>query len=321
MNIGLSGWIRKIARRVDLSTLITEPKGGIDLGIPDNVITGFQSRALTIDVSTKGGYAEAKEMVRELVGMRSRITAEHKALKQSALEYGRKCDEAKRLALSKVKEVEEPLKQKLLVVDDAIAEKKRIEAEERAAAERAAQEAADAERRAKEEAERKRIEAEQAAERKRQAEEQAKIDAEREKLLAERRKLEAEREAIEAEKRKQQEAAERIEREKKAEAERIERERLAKIAAEAKAKADEAARVEAEKRKAEQEAEAKRLAEERKPDKQKLLDLVDAIRAVKQPVLSTDWGKQARSDFDYQIASACIELEAIAGTPAACGKN
>lgn len=292
-----------------MSTLITEPKGGIDLGIPDNVITGFQSRALTIDVSTKGGYAEAKEMVRELVGMRSRITAEHKALKQSALEYGRKCDEAKRLALSKVKEVEGPLKQKLLVVDDAIAEKKRIEAEEKAAAERAAQEAADAERRAKEEAERKRIEAEQAAERKRQAEEQAKIDAEREKLLAERRKLEAEREAIEAEKRKQQEAVERAEREKKAEAERIERERLAKIAAEAKAKADEAARVEAEKRKAEQEAEAKRLAEERKPDIEKLRDVVRRLDSIDLPKARSSWGIAIIKDVDASLSEISLRIQ------------
>lgn len=163
--------------------------------------------------------------------------------------------------------------------------------QERLAAERAE---LDRQRKAAEESariERERIEAEQAAERARLEAERAKIEAEqkaeRDRLDAERRKIE-EQQRVEREKIEADQRAIAAERQRMADAEAA---RIAAIKAEEEAKARaEQERTEAE-RKAAEEAEQARLAVERaeslKPDKAKIANLAESIRAIDYPKVRT----------------------------------
>lgn len=210
------------------------------------------------------GFRKVHEARMVVKSKRVEVEKVRKALKEDALKYGRMVDaEAKRIA-ALIAPIETHLKEQ----EDAYnAEKERIR--------NAARLKAEAEARAKAEAEAARLRAEQEAESERLRVERKKIEAERAAIEAERRKIEAEQRRIaEAEAAKRR--AEEMERAQAEAAERAKREteeRIARQAAEAKAKADaeEAARIKA---------------EALKPDREKLLAVAQALKAMQIPSVS-----------------------------------
>jgi hypothetical protein len=170
----------------------------------------------------------------------------------------------------------------------------RIEAARKIEAERVAREKAEAEERARIKAENERLKAEAEARAKAEAVERAKVEAERRKIEAER---EAEREAADAAVKAERDAR------AKAEAEAAEREAKIKAAAIRDMEISRKAREEAERKvieaqkKAEAEAnaiaEAERIAEAA-PDREKLLALAAAVRALPIPAMVTEAGNAAR---------------------------
>lgn len=111
----------------------------------------------TIDFRTREGYEQGKTCIQQCTKLRSAIEAKRKALKEPALEWGRKVDAEAKALVGLVEELEAPLKERKLLVDrEEEARRREAERAEREANERAAQEAA-AER-AKLEAERARLE-------------------------------------------------------------------------------------------------------------------------------------------------------------------
>jgi|LSQX01.1.fsa_nt_gb hypothetical protein len=210
------------------------------------------------------GFRKVHEARMVVKSKRVEVEKVRKALKEDALKYGRMVDaEAKRIT-ALIAPIETHLKEQ----EDAYnAEKERIR--------NAARLKAEAEARAKAEAEAARLRAEQEAESERLRVERKKIEAERAAIEAERRKIEAEQRRIaEAEAAKRR--AEEMERAQAEAAERAKREteeRIARQAAEAKAKADaeEAARIKA---------------EALKPDREKLLAVAQALKAMQIPSVS-----------------------------------
>ena len=270
-----------------MDAVITK-EAAIDLSVGDNQIALLASQADGVDLTTKEGYEAGRQILASARTLRVGIETARKELKAFYLETGRKIDaEAKRLK-QLVTDIEAPLQASKKAIDD---EKARVKRE----AEEAKQREADAASKA----ERERIE-------KLQREEAAKIEKARAALQAERDKLAAERAEIEAEKERQAKAeADRLQaiEEENRKREQAEADRLQAIedakAAEEKAEADRIAKEKADKEREAGIAEAKRITEERKPDKQKLDEWLTAIRAVvnEGPELSTHWGLGARSLF------------------------
>ena len=268
-----------------MDAVITK-EAAIDLSVGDNQIALLASQADGVDLTTKEGYEAGRQILASARTLRVGIETARKELKAFYLETGRKIDaEAKRLK-QLVTDIEAPLQASKKAIDD---EKARVKRE----AEEAKQREADAASKA----ERERIE-------KLQREEAAKIEKARAALQAERDKLAAERAEIEAEKERQAKAeADRLQaiEEENRKREQAEADRLQAIedakAAEKKAEADRIAKEKADKEREAEIAEAKRIAEERKPDKQKLAEWLAAIQAVvsEGPELSTHWGQGARS--------------------------
>lgn len=265
----------------------------IDLGVADEIISGLKGRLTGLTANTYDGYQMVKAGIAEARTFRTGVEKARKELKKSALDWGRKVDtEAKRVT-DLIMQIETPLREEKSRIDDE-AERKRkaVEKAERLAAEakeRAEKEAREAEEQAKREEEKRQHEAEQAklkAERESLAKERKKLDAERleseKRLRAVEEKNRTEREAIEAEKRKLQEN----DRQKQE----------AKETASRKA-ADE-------KRIAKEQAEAKRLAEERKPEREKLAEFGERLDAVVAPKMSTDWGKSQLSAVTEALTQA-----------------
>lgn len=269
---------------IDATTLV-------ELGVAEEVIAGLRGRLAGLTADTHQDYVMVKSAISEVRSYRTGVEKARKALKASALDWGRKVDAEARRVTDLLLEIETPLRKEKARIDDQ-AERLRKEKEEAErlaseAKERVEREAREAEEAAKREAERKEREAEMA----RMEEERKALKAEGKRLYAEqqrqrqafekeRRAIEAEREDIEAKKRavqekawKELEAKQAIEREARAKEERL------------KAAAAERVRL------AEEEAEAARLAEERKPDVEKLKDFGDQIEALRinHPALKTDW--------------------------------
>ena len=270
-----------------MDAVITK-EAAIDLSVGDKQIALLASQAEGVDLTTKEGYEAGRQILASARTLRSGNETARKELKRFYLETGRKIDaEAQRLK-QLVADVEAPLQASKKAIDD---EKARVKREAEEAKKREADAAAKAER--------ERIE-------KLQREEAAKIEEARAALQAERDKLAAERAEIEAEKERQAKAeADRLQaiEEEKRKQEQAEAGRLQAIedtkAAEEKAEADRIAKEKADKEREAEIAEASRIAEERKPDKQKLDEWLTAIQAVvnEGPELSTRWGQGARSLF------------------------
>jgi len=202
--------------------------------------------ALVADTPT--GYREVTLAIADCRTKRAAVEKRRKELKKDALEYGRAVDGAAKELIGAVKAIEEPLKIKKKVVDDAKAAKKQAAAEAKLQAEREAEEKRLEEIRAEQEArlaaEREQIEAErrELEEAKRAAEVQAAKDAEARRVEQEaaEAKLAAERAAIEEERQAEEDriAAERAELDaERREVEKVTREQAEREAAKAEAKA------------------------------------------------------------------------------------
>ncbi|MCC7419844.1 MAG: hypothetical protein IT428_06170 [Planctomycetaceae bacterium] len=289
------------------------------------------------------GFKAVHEARMKLKDMRVRIEKKRKELKEGALEYGRLVDsEAKRLTAPLL-----PAEEHLEAEEKRInAEKDRIKAEAEAARQRKIQvrvdalaecraavdlsrisamtdEEFDAHLQVAVEANQRRLEAEAEAEAERKRE-QARLDAE----AAERRRVE---EARLAELREQQ----RIENERlaavRAELDRQRREqqeRQAALEAEQRRLAEEAAaverraqaerdRLEAEQRReaeakdrADREAAEKARLESLRPDREKLLAVVESIRAIKVPEVSNDPTAQRAAQLVRQTIASAAEVAA-----------
>lgn len=276
----------------------------VELGVADKVIDGLRARLTGLSADTQPGYQIVKAGISEVRGYRTGVNRSRKALKASALDWGRKVEaEAKRVT-DLLLAIEEPLKEEKARIDDE-AERLRKETEEQLrltvlAKELAEKEEREAEVAAQREAERKEREVEATKiqkqrealelDRKRLAEEQLEwqreLDSREGVLAAERAKIEADKQAIQENARKERELKEskaalvklREEREKFAEAEKV--------------------------RFAEEQAEQERLAEERKPDREKLEDFGDRLQSVEIPRLKTDWGKGVLEKIADHVQSA-----------------
>ncbi len=273
---------------------------------------GKKCEGMTCD--TPKDYEIVRSAIGDLRDARVKIEKRRVELKADALAFGRLVDsEAKRFTVL-IEAVENPLKAKKALVDDA---KAREKAEAEAAKIRA-------------------IEAEIAANRARQeAEAKALRDAEDARLKIERERLDAERRQLDEERRKVEEAG-RAQREKDAAALRLEQARQAEVEA---AQRREREKLDAERReieaarqrqeRAEFERQAKLLAEEEakakieadriaaaaleaklaalKPDLEKVRAFADAIRALAVP-------KVKSKKVTTVLAAAQMTLEQVAGS-------
>ena len=250
----------------------------IEFGVDESIIESVETRLTGLKADTAANYELVKAGKAEVRKLRTGVDAARKELLKPHVAAQKLINEKAREVVGRLRAVEDPLD----------AEIERVEAEKLAAAKAKLEE----EQRRREEAERQLREEEET---KRKAE-QAELEAERQRLkdqaaAAEQRAREAERKAnelqaaIDADKR----AAKLLEQERNAE-ERRKREAIAN-----------------EKLRKRQEADAKRLAEERKPDREKLSDVADKIEAIEMPTLSSDWGRDI-------LESAKLDLVAVAKT-------
>ena len=299
---------------------------------------------------TPAGYKMVVAAIAETRGLRSAVEKRRVELKRDALAWERKVNaEAKRIT-QELLEIEEPLKQKKLLVDEAkekaraAAEAERREKleqeireqrereEARLKADREAEESRLRQQRAIEEEKlraerveleraRAAMEAERAAEAARRKEVQDRIDAENRRIAEEQRR---ERECLEAERaasRKAQEAEQaRLEAERRVIAaekrrlELIEAERLEKdrLEKEAKERA-ERERIEEKRRRAEAEVLA-RSVEAARPDVQKVQEFGKLLRALEVPVVVNemvrDFLDDVTSDIE-ELADRCVGYEFV----------
>lgn len=290
--------------------------------------TREQCAALTAD--TPKGYEAVRVAIAHLRDTRTAIERRRVELKADVLVYGRLIDsEAKRFT-ALLMDIEDPLKAKKAVIDDAKA-RLRAEAED---TKRRAMEADIAAKRAMEEAEAKALrdaedarlaverarlqaEREALAEQRRQADEAARVQreaaeaahAEERARLVEERRLDAiRRQQIEAE---QQAERDRLDAERRAvsaereRADRAEFERQARI----KADADAAAKAEADRVAA---AERQARLDALKPDVEKVRAFAQAIRALPVPKARTKEGKTWIATAVATLESAAAGLETLA---------
>lgn len=187
-------------------------------------LEALREKAMSLDCSTPERYDETRRMLGILRTSRTRIEKkrkDHNAEHQEAIRFVNNI--AKQITQF-IENIEAPLKQKKIEVDDAKERAKRKaeqdEQERLAAVERAKREAEEEERRAAHAAQ----EAKNAEEARRLNEERQALQAERDAMAAEQRKLDAERDRILQEERKRAAA---IEAEKSAqERERLRKERM-----------------------------------------------------------------------------------------------
>lgn len=243
-------------------------------------LEALRERALTLDCSTPERYDETRRMIGILRTSRTRIEKkrkEHNAEHQEAIRF---VNGVAKQITQFIENLEEPLKQMKLEVDDAKERAKRKAEEEEAKRladiERARLEAEEEERRAAHAAQ----EAKNAEEAKRLADERAALNAEREALAAEQRKLNAERE----------------------EAAQAERDRLAAIEAE---KVAQRAKEESELLAAEQE----RRRQERLPDVDKMKAYGLAIISISPPEVQSPEAKALVSRVILDLSRIARHLE------------
>ena len=283
----------------------------VELGVAEEVIAGLKGRLAGLDAGTHQGYMQVKSGISELTRYRTGVDKSRKALKKSALDWGRKVESEARRVTGLLLEIETPLREKKALVDDQAERKlKIIEEAERLAIE------------AKELAEKKAREAEEEAKREEERKEResaaAKLAEDRKELEDDRRKMKerqlnlelelqqknaelaAEREKIEADKRailKDARLRELVERE---EAEAVEAAEQKVRDDEERTKTEEAEKI----RLAKEESERERIAEEQLPDREKLKDFALRIGAVEPPRLGTVFGNGVLACMCRLIKSA-----------------
>lgn len=299
----------------------------VSLGVADETLAELRERFIGLTAETPAKYEQVRAAIADLRTVRVDVEKSRKELKADALEFGKRVDaEAKRIT-NALLEIEEPLKLEKQRIDD---EKDRLR-REKAEQERSRIEAELEARRLKAEEERQRIEAERKAEQDRIEAEQA---AERERLALERQELDRQRAEIEAKQREAREAQEVIERaererldaerrqieaerrqldqEIRAEQERRNREefeRQAKLRAEQEARERlEQERIEAERVAVAMEAEVARL-DALRPDVDKLRSLVEVLRAIQPPNVTTREGKVLSALAMATISDAANAIE------------
>ena len=322
------------------------PKMEITYPCSETAIAELRQQYAGMTCDTPENYEATRKAIGTIRSYRVAIEQRRKDLKADSLAWGKKVDAVAKELTNALMSIEEPLKIAKQAVDDEkekqrreaeLAELRKIEEEiqlkraEEEARLRVAREAEDkrlaeerdrlAAEKAKFDEERKKILAEADELRKKAAEERAKRDAEaraeRERLEveinarreAEKKKIDAERKAnddaqriaqakIDAENKRLAEERDRLE--------KMEREQLAKEKSEREEKERvERERAEAERKQREAE-EAAKLAEEQKPDLEKVHQFSAILRKVKLPEVS---GKEAKA-FVKVVAA---ELNAIAG--------
>jgi chromosome segregation ATPase len=274
-------------------------------------IAATRAKYAALSCDTKDGYEEVRLAIGFCRETRVKIESRRQDLKRAALEYGRKVDSVAKHLTGLIREIEEPLKEKKLVVDN---ERERVRAEKEAAEKaaleaqiRAEQEAAEAARRA-----------ERAAEEARLAEERQKLEAERERLDREASALKAQREEAAARAREEEARLERQREELRLERERQERaefERQAKIRAEEEAKVRmERERVEAEearRREEERQAEHARRIEAMKPDIERVRDFGRELLTLAIPDVQAHEAREILDIAWNDIRAIAAELEAF----------
>jgi len=244
----------------------------VELGLADEVIAGLKGRLEGLKADTHQGYLLVRAAIGEVRTYRTGVEKARKALKASALDWGKKVDAEARRVTDLLIEIETPLKEEKFRIDDK-ADRLRKEKEEDARNEALAKECEEREAREAEEKIKREVECK-------------KREAEIASLAAQRKILEEQREQLEAE---QKELRESIEKERQAVAAEREAVEADKRAVEEEANKKRETIEEAE-RKVRAKAETERLAEERKPDREKLKDFGDKIQGLNAPQLKTDWG-------------------------------
>ena len=273
----------------------------------------LKAKCLDLTCDTKEGYEATRQMIGTFRTLRGRIEKRRKSLNQEHQDAIRFVNTHAKTLTNFVENLESPLKEKKLAVDEAKEREKRAaelaEQERLAAIEREKMAAQEAERVAAHAAEQQRLKEEAdrlAAERaawvaerqkvqdeqdERQRQEAAKSAAERASIDAERRRLLAEKAAIDAERLR---------------VEHAERDRLAKIEAERLA----AEQAECEKQQA---AERERLRVEAMPDAEamrefaaKLLDLVEDM-----PLVKTDPAKALMNRVHADLELIVNEIDSF----------
>lgn len=320
-----------------MSTSLQAPfeKKVIEFGVADKTVADLRKRygGLKIaDAKDTKGYRVVQEAIADVKSVRVGVEKSRVAMKESALEYGRRVDaEAKRVT-ALLAAIEQPL----------VTEKKRID-DEKAAAKRAAEEAEKAriaaEIEAKRKADQQRIEAEQKAERERIAAQQAEMDRERQKLAAARAVFEAER-AKERE-RQEVEAAKIREANRKAQAEidarnaeiaaaqaaesekienqrrelaRLEQQRIDALRAEREAEEKAKRDREAAEAKRIKELEAAKRVEAMKPDREKAAAMAAVLASLQWPEASTQDGRECFGEAKKIFLSSFVLLQRFAGS-------
>jgi hypothetical protein len=272
--------------------------------------------ALSFD--TGKDYAAGVQAIAHCRRTRVQIEERRKYLKADSLAYGRAVDRAAKELTALVESIEEPLKLKKGVVDDA--------------KERAKREAAEAERRAMEEQLRAEREAEEARLRAERQAEEERLRVERERLaaeraeLAEQRRKEDEARAVEAERlmaeRRAQDAAIRAERAKLDEERKaLEAERVRAEAAErakAQAERDRVAAEQARLAELERQAEHARKLAELAPDLDKLRAFAASIRALPYPSCTSATAAVQLMSAVGRLARAADGLEAFCAQGESC---
>ena len=273
-------------------TLIDD-KLPIDLGVEDGIVADLKIRLSGLKADTHHGYQLVSVGIAEATKLRTNLDKSRIEMKAPYVKEGKKIDaEAKRMK-TLILEVETPLRaEKKRVYDDAELKRKESEEAERLAVE--AEELAAREKQEAEEAAERAVEsAAREEERKVNEAEAIKLAIDRDMLAEDRRKLELDKAKVDAEKQAALAKEEAI-----AAVALAEKHKQESIAADKKFAELEDARL------AEAKVEADRLAEERKPDCEKLSDFADRIAAVKAPVLTTDWGRDVLNEVADYILDA-----------------
>lgn len=263
----------------------------VELGVADEVIAELKGRLMGLKADTHPGYEMVSAGIAEVTKYRTGVIKSGKVLKAPAIAYQKNVNAEVNRVVGLFLEIETPLREEKASVDD--------EAERR--------------RKEKEESERLAIESKERAEREaREAEEKAEREAEEQERQAEAAHLEAKRKELEAgqmklaEDRREQQKVQiqqrrdianelfALEEKKRAVEEEARKEREEKAAAEREVRDEEhreKKRVEANARIVQEKADAERLAEERKPDREKLEDMVARLTAFELPTVTTMWGR------------------------------
>lgn len=290
----------------------------VELCVDVEVITSLKTRLTGLKADTHSGYELVKAGIAEVSKLRTGVEASRKKFVEPHVAAQKDYNAAAKRAKEMLLAIETPLREEKARVDE---EAQRLR-DEQEAAERLVIEA-------QEEKERQAREVEEKA--KREAEEQER-KAEAARLAEERKALEAERKQLEDERREQQEALEaerlkivadreEIEKVKRAVEESVRKEREAELAAEREAqeKEERVKKAVAEKLRLSQEkAEAAVLAEARKPDREKLEEMVARLKAFQYPQVTTDWAQNILEVASVLILQAAKEIKAglsLAGSP------